>query len=634
MRSLIIFRKLVLILPLVFFSNFSFGQLNMTVNSLADDEYSYAWDNPDTPEDESMDGICKDEMGRCTLTAAISEASNMGSPVNISFNVEGTINLINTVYLEDGSFIDGGGKIALKNDYECLQINNSTTVYGLTFKDALVGLSVNGDLNIIGNKDHGNTFINCSTGIIINGDENTFYSNNIGLDQLDVIQPNDFGIMINGSYNSIGNDTDLLYGNNICASSYTGIYIAYGGSNIISGNNIGTNNWGDIGYGNQQGIFIAGSSLNDITSNTIVGNQEYGIFVGAAPPETYSPSNNISNNFIGIDPLGKIIPNGDGIVVTNGAVYTEIDNNYIAGNIQNGISIFAYDDISITRKTVITGNFIGLNSFNEVTPNNIGISILGNVHSVVVGSDEDGIYNNPNFIVGNTNLGIAVTSEYGFSPDSIVFRKNIVKKNGTANVALGTSCNSGIQPPYGLSFSENTIAGIHDIPNVLIDIYKADINEFPPSAYQWLGSTTADANGVFSFEIYDPSIEAVSITATTSAGNTSGFSYLEIISGVDENIDQNNTGFYLGKNYPNPFIRATTIEYNIPDFSLFSSSSKKTILKVYDVLQREVATLVDTEQNSGHYQVEFNGEGLQSGIYYCRLAVGQLSQTRKIILLK
>ena len=110
---------ILLFMLLMGFASYSFGQLNFTVNSLADDSLSYPWDNPDTPDiDESTDGICKDEAGRCTLAAAIGEAANMNSTVNLTFNVEGTINLRYGIYLSPGSTIDGDRKITLHSNTE------------------------------------------------------------------------------------------------------------------------------------------------------------------------------------------------------------------------------------------------------------------------------------------------------------------------------------------------------------------------------------------------------------------------------------------------------------------------------------------------------------------------------------
>ena len=57
-------------------------------------------------------------------------------------------------------------------------------------------------------------------------------------------------------------------------------------------------------------------------------------------------------------------------------------------------------------------------------------------------------------------------------------------------------------------------------------------------------------------------------------------------------------------------------------------------IKVYDVLGKEITTLVNEEKLSGSYEVEFNGGGLASGIYYYRITAGNFSQTKKMIYLK
>ena len=87
------------------------------------------------------------------------------------------------------------------------------------------------------------------------------------------------------------------------------------------------------------------------------------------------------------------------------------------------------------------------------------------------------------------------------------------------------------------------------------------------------------------------------------------------------------TDFVLEQNYPNPFNPTTTIKYQVPSFS-------KVKLSVYDMLGRNVATLVDQNQNAGHYQINFNAEALPSGIYMYQLNFGEQSLTRKMMLVK
>jgi len=85
--------------------------------------------------------------------------------------------------------------------------------------------------------------------------------------------------------------------------------------------------------------------------------------------------------------------------------------------------------------------------------------------------------------------------------------------------------------------------------------------------------------------------------------------------------------FSLFQNYPNPFNPTTTIKYQIPEISIVT-------LKVYDVLGSEVATLVNEKRLAGTYEVEFDGNGLLSGIYFYHLRAGSFVETKKMILIK
>ncbi len=69
------------------------------------------------------------------------------------------------------------------------------------------------------------------------------------------------------------------------------------------------------------------------------------------------------------------------------------------------------------------------------------------------------------------------------------------------------------------------------------------------------------------------------------------------------------------------------ISYRLPEIGFVT-------LKVYDILGREVATLVNEEKPAGEYEVEFNGANLPSGIYFYQLKAGEFTQTRKMVLLK
>jgi hypothetical protein len=87
------------------------------------------------------------------------------------------------------------------------------------------------------------------------------------------------------------------------------------------------------------------------------------------------------------------------------------------------------------------------------------------------------------------------------------------------------------------------------------------------------------------------------------------------------------TSFVLHDNFPNPFNPTTTISYQLMTHSVVT-------LKVFNVLGKEVANLVNKAQEAGNYQVRFDASNLPSGTYLCRLVAGSYTSTKKMQLLK
>jgi hypothetical protein len=91
--------------------------------------------------------------------------------------------------------------------------------------------------------------------------------------------------------------------------------------------------------------------------------------------------------------------------------------------------------------------------------------------------------------------------------------------------------------------------------------------------------------------------------------------------------------FSLAQNYPNPFNPTTKIKFSIPA-ALSTGEGSGVRLLVYDILGREVATLVNSKLKPGTYEVDFDGSNYASGIYFYKLVFGEYNETKKMVILK
>jgi hypothetical protein len=140
-------------------------------------------------------------------------------------------------------------------------------------------------------------------------------------------------------------------------------------------------------------------------------------------------------------------------------------------------------------------------------------------------------------------------------------------------------------------------------------------NHWSPSPYEWLVPILSSEKCLIRLGDY-PCVYDIS---------DSTFIITYPVSIKDEKILP--TEFSLEQNFPNPFNPSTTIYYSIPELSSIT-------LKVYDVLGKELVTLVNEEKPAGSYEVEFTGDGLTSGIYFYQFRADNYVETKKMILLK
>jgi hypothetical protein len=172
---------------------------------------------------------------------------------------------------------------------------------------------------------------------------------------------------------------------------------------------------------------------------------------------------------------------------------------------------------------------------------------------------------------------------------------------------------------------------------IVIDWYGWRLVEWnlkdPSSVGTWIG------NGVLDY----PKYRVDSFQMTDAPGSlVYGRIYMDnlrlakksIVSGIELEEQIQPDDFILNQNYPNPFNPSTKIKFTIP--SVGTQRAVSVQLKVYDVLGKEVATLVNEEHSPGNYDVIFDTNDLQlsSGIYFYQLKADNLIQTKKMMLLR
>ncbi len=227
-------------------------------------------------------------------------------------------------------------------------------------------------------------------------------------------------------------------------------------------------------------------------------------------------------------------------------------------------------------------------------------------------------------------IGLRATNLIGALPlrlDTMDLRRKIVALYET---------NGASQQPLAMSIIEDDLLDATPLPSFYQDSVNARNGRFGAIVPQNL------INAIRRVEIYDLQ-GRLRASATSPDGlwnngltmSANGLYRLQIsasqfiIEALPNNEPQTPrpTAFQLGQNYPNPFNPTTVIPIQIP-------RTERVSLKVFDVLGREVATLVSETLAPNEYLIPFNAANLSSGIYFYRLQAGDFLETKKMILLK
>ncbi|MBK8984196.1 MAG: T9SS type A sorting domain-containing protein [Ignavibacteria bacterium] len=195
-----------------------------------------------------------------------------------------------------------------------------------------------------------------------------------------------------------------------------------------------------------------------------------------------------------------------------------------------------------------------------------------------------------------------------------------ISRIGWTGTGFGNSCDDFI----GTILSDSAgLVNIQNIPTTCIGTQSQATGNFNPkepfSIYQ---NNNTNPNGSYILRIAD--------NAAGDTGSLRSWTLkidYDVITGVNNNVTSIPNEFSLSQNYPNPFNPSTKIAYTIPNNGLVT-------LKIYNLLGKEVASLINEVKSAGTYEVNFNGANLSSGVYFYRLESGNFVDTKKMFLLK
>ncbi|MEP0862184.1 MAG: T9SS type A sorting domain-containing protein [Ignavibacterium sp.] len=368
------------------------------------------------------------------------------------------------------------------------------------------------------------------------------------------------------------------------------------------------------------------------------------LFAGTDQSGVYLHENSVTwvqkNNGLTNKQVNSIISKDGKMYVgtTNGGVFVSTDEgeSWVSRSITSTTSTIY--SLGVNGQTIFAGTLNGIfistnggDSWSASTngfPNSPVTSILVNGNEIFAATYGAGVYysndNGLSWVPKNNGISILALWAITSHNDLLIVGSNsglyYSNDNGNSWNLFGIYDN---RPFKSLLSYGNTIFAGKAEPATTNFLYSTDN-----------GATWQTASDGFTTSVYE--IIAIGVNNGYVYVSTPGSGYRihrrplsEIVTSV-ESSGEIPADFTLNQNYPNPFNPSTKISWQSP-------VSGYTTLKVYDVLGKEVATLVNEYRNAGSYEVEFNvGQtfSLSSGVYFYKLQVGEYIQTKKMILAK
>ncbi len=473
-------------------------------------------------------GECRPSPEECSLHDAINNAE---AGDTIRFSSGFTIELTSSDQLQgledDGLTVDGladdGNRVTI--DCNNIQqngfaiIGDQITIKNINISDCVdFGIQVqeNADDFVVDNVQATSNLIGLNIRVGSGGTvTNSVFQDNIGDGGNGIFANTRSGLLIdnndiihNGDASSPGikcNDcTDTTISNNyVTESGAMGVLVDGGSDNTIKSNTIGMDRNGAVAGNGGSGVVVQSTASATVSHNTILNNSQVGVHCNSCTETTIA-----SNTIYGNNGQGILLESASGAALNSNIIGAD-NSGQTSGNILDGIKLSSSSNNQISGNTIVANGGVGItlagSSTNTISGNNIGYgsNIVGNFApnlggiSVIEGSSNNVIGAN----LAGDGSGNIIHSEIssieysGSTTTGNVHRKNSYYRPATSIITLVNEASS-VTPPNLTRWFEDAIFG-DALADSVIDIYGDGGDQ---SAAQYLGSTTADAEGKWLFE--------------------------------------------------------------------------------------------------------------------------------------
>lgn len=412
-------------------------------------------------------------------------------------------------------------------------------------------------------------------------------------------------------------------------------YIAGAGSSPVRGAIFKTTNGG----ANWRNVLITNNQFNDVYTNTSTN-----VYAVGVTRDVYKSTNGGATWFTQYLSLATpntaslfFIDTGTGFITEDGSIFKTINGGLGSEN-HSLLGVAKYSD---NNQPVTSGSVKAI----KLNKSNGSIIVVDSTQLL-----SDGTYSLNHVPSDSVDIGVypnssSTTWDYVIThyPSTIYWEKatllyptgNIINVNIGAIRITSTTANNSVNGKV-MSIMNSTVSNLKDV-----NLYARLGNNFVRCA-------VSDGNGVYHLQSLPSGTlkiianrmgftgDSTTVTLTPVSNIDSINFYLRYLYiGIKKIENTVPSEFKLGQNYPNPFNSMTKINIDIPDgFPLKTYWNDRIVLKVFNILGRDIATLVNEVLTPGMYEVQWNSSNFPSGVYFYKLTAGDFSEAKRMLLIK